>query len=270
MVPPGCTTPRSLAAPACGAIIATMCLISVALGASARLPVVIAANRDERHARASAAAGWWPDAPRVLGGRDLVAGGTWLAIDRAGRIGAVTNRFASPRTPAPRSRGALVTEFLAGTSTAEQFAAHAEAEGERFGPFNLVLVDAAGALVVSNCGERLDLTNGIRSFGNTALEDDWPKLGAATAGVERALGEADPVAALFDVLATRRAAPAERGPDRENLFIVGAEFGTRSSTVVIVDAGGHATFVERRFDAAARPLGERRFEFDIEAGAQSS
>ncbi len=247
-----------------------MCLITVACRASARFPIAVAANRDELHARASAPAGWWPDAPDVLGGRDLVAGGSWLAIDRRGRIGAVTNRAPPQTVAAPQSRGALVAEYVTGTATADEFAERARADGERFGPFNLVLVDAAGARIVSNQGESLRFTDGIASFGNAELDAAWPKLGAATAGVERALGADDPVSALLDVLATRRVPPPAHGPDRDNAFIVGAEFGTRCSTVILVDAAGHVSFTERRFDAAARPAGETRLEFEMSPSASLS
>ncbi len=248
-----------------------MCLITVAYRASARFPVVVAANRDERHARAAAPAGWWPDAPRVLGGRDLVAGGSWLAIDRDGRIGAVTNRAPAEQRAAPASRGALVAEYLSAGVSAHEFAARASARGARFGPFNLVLVDGDAVHVVSNRAESLRLTHGIRSFGNTGLTDtSWPKLATATAGVEQALDAGDPVAALLNVLATRRAGSPVSGPDRDNPFVVGPEFGTRCSTVILVDAAGRATFVERRFDAAADTVGEDRFEFETRCGALSA
>ena len=81
-----------------------MCLIVVALGQSARYPFVVAANRDERHSRPTQAAAWWPDPPNVLGGRDLQAGGSWLAVDRRGRMAAVTNVRDPPPEPAARSR----------------------------------------------------------------------------------------------------------------------------------------------------------------------
>lgn len=240
-----------------------MCLITVALRVSARFPVVVAANRDEQHARAAAAAAWWHDAPDVLAGRDLVAGGTWLGIERRGRIGAVTNRAPARADAAPLSRGALVAEYLQGPDSAETFGARACAEAGRYGPFNLVLVDAAGVSAVSDGGETRRFGDGIASFGNAPLDADWPKLGAATAGVERALAAGDPLPALLDVLATRRAPSPSSGPDRDNLFVVGARFGTRCSTVILVDAAGRARFAERRFDAAGTETGESRYTFTL-------
>src|ERR1700682_4554219 len=91
---------------------AAMCLILVAWRAHADYPLVLAANRDEFHARAAAPAAWWQD-PKILAGRDLVAGGTWLAVAPDGRFAALTNDRdpALPQRDA-RSRGELVPATL--------------------------------------------------------------------------------------------------------------------------------------------------------------
>src|SRR3954469_19281398 len=94
-----------------------MCLIIVAHRISSRVPLVIAANRDEDHLRPSRAAHAWDEAPDVIGGRDLVAGGSWLAIRRDGRWAAVTNLRGSAKQPDIRSRGALVSGFVLGDTT---------------------------------------------------------------------------------------------------------------------------------------------------------
>src|SRR5262245_51229901 len=98
-----------------------MCLIVVGLDAAARYPFVVAANRDEQHARPTQSAAWWPQ--RVLGGRDLAAGGTWLAVDARGRFAAVTNIRDAQRPVGLRSRGSLVAEFLLGREPAASYAA---------------------------------------------------------------------------------------------------------------------------------------------------
>ena len=94
-----------------------MCLIVVGVGATPRYPLLVAANRDEQHSRAAAAAAWWPQPP-LLGGRDLQAGGAWLAVDRRGRFAAVTNIRDPQRRAAARSRGSLVADFFAGDASA--------------------------------------------------------------------------------------------------------------------------------------------------------
>ena len=118
-----------------------MCLIVVALGVAPRYPLVVAANRDEQHARPTRAAAWWSDAPHVVGGRDLQAGGTWLAMDRRGRFAAVTNIRDPNRPIGLRSRGSLVADFLVGTESAEGYASRAVALGAAFGAFHLLVYD---------------------------------------------------------------------------------------------------------------------------------
>ena len=248
-----------------------MCLVTVAFRASSRYPLVIAANRDERHDRASAAAGWWSDAPNVIGGRDLVAGGSWLAIDTNGRLAAVTNRPPHSAARAPESRGRLVADFVVRAAARDAFANDARANGERFGPFNLILVDDSGVSVVSNCGDGRELEAGIVSLASTGLDADWPKLSEANRGIEAALATDDPVIAALELLAPRRRHAAEPLVDSSDstsdLFIVGDEFGTRCSTVIGRDADDNVTFVERRFDRAARMIWETRIGFVAGAGS---
>src|SRR5512140_430449 len=101
-----------------------MCLITVAWHVRAQLPRVVAANRDDWRDRPAEAARWWPDQPQLLAGRDLQAGGTWMGVTRDGRFAAVTNfRDPSDRRSTARSRGGLVTEFLASDETPSAFLA---------------------------------------------------------------------------------------------------------------------------------------------------
>src|SRR5688572_7017762 len=120
-----------------------MCLVVVSLEASERYSLIFCANRDERHARPSAAAGWWQDHPRVLGGRDLVAGGSWLALDRAGRLAAVTNFRTVDATVAPRSRGELVAAYVTGELSLDAYSAALRGRSAEYGAFSLLLLDGA-------------------------------------------------------------------------------------------------------------------------------
>lgn len=241
-----------------------MCLVIVALGVSRRYPLMIAANRDELHARPATPATWWADRPRMFAGRDLAAGGTWLAMDRRGRIAAVTNIREARQGVAPRSRGALVTEFVAGRDSAADYAMCAAREGTEYGPFNLLLYDGRELHYTSNRAAPAALRNGLHAFSNAPREVEWPKLASARAAV---LGVAEvdaPVEALFAML-------AERGPDgtgeeryRTAHFIVGPSYGTRCSTVALIAATGLVSFAERTFDSHGRPTGEVRESFAVE------
>ena len=90
-----------------------MCLALFALHTHPRFPLIVAANRDEFYERPTAPAGFWSESPRILAGRDLKEGGTWLGVTRSGRFAAVTN-YRDPREfgENPRSRGLLVRGYL--------------------------------------------------------------------------------------------------------------------------------------------------------------
>lgn len=241
-----------------------MCLIVIALGASGRYPLVVAANRDEQHVRPTQAAAWWRESPNVLGGRDLRAGGTWLAIDRRGRMAAVTNVRDPPPEPAARSRGALVAEYLGRDDPALVYAAHAARDGARFGAFNLLVFDGAELHYASNRSTSTALGVGVHALSNAPREVEWPKIATARAGVAGLLAQDLPLESLFELLTRRHdAGPLEERYRRAH-FVVGPTYGTRCSTVVLRDAAGVVTFVERSFDTEGRLSGEVRETFSIE------
>lgn len=244
-----------------------MCLALVALDAHPRLPLVIAANRDEFHARGAAPARWWPDG--TLAGVDLEAGGTWFGLTRRGRWALVTNfREGIPRDPNAPSRGGLVTRALADPAAPLACAAAIVADGERYHGFNLLVGDIAAAAYGSNrASGALALDRGIHGLSNHLLDTPWPKLVRSKARLAACLAadEID-IAALFALLADRsQAEPAALpstgiAPEWERLlssaFIVDAQYGTRCSTVLTIARDGAARFVERSFDPDGHPIGE--------------
>lgn len=240
-----------------------MCLVVIAAFATPQWPFVLAANRDERHARATAPAAWWPDRPSVLGGRDLEAGGTWLAVDRRGRAAAVTNLRGIQPPASARSRGGLVAEFLAGKSLAEEYASAAAQDGARFGAFNLLVFDGRDLYYTSNRAPTAPLRPGVHAYSNTPHGTEWPKVVRARARATELLSTEDPLDGLFALLAERQPVPsADRY--RDELFVVGQDYGTRCSTVLLVGADGQALFRERSFDANARLVGEVSETFRLE------
>jgi uncharacterized protein with NRDE domain len=243
-----------------------MCLVVAAVDASARYELLFAANRDERHARPTAAAAWWPDLPAVFGGRDLVASGTWLGVDRAGRLAAVTNfREASP-APAAQSRGALVADYLRAPVSPAEFAAALEARRDAYGPFSLLLREPGGLRYVSNRAPAAELGAGVHALSNAAYGVEWPKVRSARSGMERLLETQDAVDGLLALLAERSAAASAEERYLSSHFVTGPIYGTRSSTVVAIDRDGLLTFAERSFDADGRTTGEVRESFALARG----
>ncbi|MCB1676400.1 MAG: NRDE family protein, partial [Halioglobus sp.] len=123
-----------------------MCLLLVAHQYDRRYPLVVAANRDEFHARATAAAHFWPEQPNLLAGRDLAQGGTWMGITRRGHFAAITNyRDPAQTAPAPRSRGELPLDYLSGEPEPGAYLRQVARRAAQYAGFNL-LVGCPGAL----------------------------------------------------------------------------------------------------------------------------
>lgn len=248
-----------------------MCLIVFAWQQHADFPLILAANRDEYHARPTEPMGWWPDDASVIGGRDLEAGGTWLAVARSGRFAAVTN-FRETAPPAPRkSRGDIVSRFVAGADSAEAYAGRLQPDD--YAGFNTLLGDGKHLVYASNRTDRGErLKPGVYGLSNALLDTPWDKLTRSKQTLGHTI-ETGQVAldALLDVVDDRSPTPdAERiaGGLPNSLaraasapFIVTPEYGTRCSTALLFRADGHVEIAERRFSAAGDLSGESRFVF---------
>ena len=217
-----------------------MCLILVAWKVHPAFPLVVAANRDEFHARASAAAAYWQDHPEILAGRDLQAMGTWLGVARSGRFASVTNYRGGRDPAAAESRGALASRFLANGMTPEEYVAGLQPSA--YSGFNLLVADRDQLWWLSNRGNGARrLEPGCYALGNLLL--DTPEVMAIKARFEQAPVAIEPLLAL---LATAK--------------IVAPEYGTRCSTVVLAESGGRMQFAERAFDAAGTDGSTLRYE----------
>lgn len=237
-----------------------MCIVAIAHQASRRYPLIVAANRDERHARPSAAADWWDGPGSLLAGRDLTAGGTWLGVTGSGKFAAVTNIFEGKPAVAERSRGALVSGFLQGVDTPADYAAAIGGSGALYGPFNLIARDDKSLHFVSNRNASAALGTGIHVFSNNAPGLQWAKVDALAGAIEGAVHRDD----LADFLVETLSGPGARGPlgrAADSLFVVGEEFGTRCTTVLTVDDDGRAAFVEQRFGPGGEAAGRSQFVF---------
>jgi len=204
-----------------------MCLILVAWQVPDRQPLVVAANRDEFHARPAAPAAFWEDPPAILAGRDLEAHGTWMGISRGGKFAAVTNYRGGTEPRAAQSRGSLVAAFLANGQAPAQYIGEVQKKANSYSGFNLLVSDGAELWWLSNRGgtpRRLE--PGIYGLGNALL--DSPDVEPRKRRFEDALGPGAAVEPLFSVLAEAR--------------IVDPVYGTRCSTVFF-----GRRYVERSF-----------------------
>lgn len=242
-----------------------MCLLLVAVDVMAQRPLVLLGNRDEFHARPSAAAAAWADAPGVVGGRDLEAGGSWLALHENGRMAAVTNiRLLSVQRGA-RSRGDLVRAFVAGDVSAADYMSELQRHIADYAPFNLIVADRDEVWCLESPTARAQpLRAGVHLVSNGPLDAPWPKMDRLRTLFEHALATEADDAALLDLLADTQQPDDAQLPDtgvgieRERflapIFIRGDVYGTRASTLAVRDDTGHVRLTERRFGRDGIPL----------------
>ncbi|MBI3045395.1 MAG: NRDE family protein [Betaproteobacteria bacterium] len=258
-----------------------MCLILLAWRAHPQYPLIFAGNRDEHYERPSAPADFWPGEPNIFGGRDLEHGGTWLGLTRAGRFAAVTNYRDGPAArPAPRSRGSLTADFLRRDDEPRRHLAEIVPDAAQYRGFTLLIGNLDRLYSFSNRGSGIDeLAPGVHGLSNHLLDTPWPKVarGKERLTVLLQAGETDLIQGLFGALADRHVAPDSELPDtgvgleRERAlspaFVAGDRYGTRASTVLLVNKRNEVVFLERGFGVQGAPLGERarRFAFHVRA-----
>ena len=256
-----------------------MCLAIVALDAHPRYALVVAANRDEYHARPTEAAHWWNDEGAgipILAGRDLKAGGTWLGVTRSGRWAFVTNvRQGLQRDLRAPSRGLLVPRVLRDANDPHTALVAAIAAASQYNGFNLMAGDVAAASWGSNRGEPgARLGKGVHGLSNAELDTPWPKLMRTKSGVSAwaAAGRED-IDALVALLGDRNRARDDELPNTgvsvewERVlsapFITGENYGTRCSTVVTICREGKARLIEQSFGARGEPTTRVELSFTV-------
>jgi uncharacterized protein with NRDE domain len=252
-----------------------MCLLVLAWQAHPRYRLVVAANRDEFHERPTAPMAKWPPPESILAGRDLRAQGTWLALDRRRHFGVITNfrELQRPRPDAP-SRGALIPRYLQGEESAAAYLDRLEPEAPRYSGFNLLLTDGDSLWYASNRAERFarPLPPGVYGLSNQFLDTPWPKLRRVRRRFEGWLSDPANASApgLFALLDDRVTATADEElpqtgvpPEWERVlsapFVLNPDYGTRCSTVLLLEPSGAAYLAERRFDAEGVQTGDTEF-----------
>jgi uncharacterized protein with NRDE domain len=239
-----------------------VCLILLAVDAHPQYPLVLAANRDEFFARPSTPAAPWPGAEHVIGGRDLEKGGSWLAVARGGRLAAVTNyRDGTRKRAGSRSRGLLVSDFILSREHPREFVEQLQDDADLYDGFNLIVADGGAVWHFNNVDRHITrVSPGVHGLSNHLLDTPWPKVTHGKAALARAVdGPRDAlVASLFDGLREERLAPDHELPSTgvelewervlSSVFIATPVYGTRASTVVLIETSGAATLIERSYD----------------------
>jgi uncharacterized protein with NRDE domain len=253
-----------------------MCLVLVVWRAHPLYSCLVAANRDEFHARPTARAEWWPDQPQILAGRDLEAGGTWLGVTRTGRFAALTNyRDPEQRRAAVPSRGALVTSMLESGASVAEGLTYLRAVGGDYNGFNLIFSDGERLGIYESVrGSGRELGPGIYGLSNHLLDTPWPKVQNAKTRLEAALLGLTDTAPLLHLLRDDRPAPDAQLPrtgvslEWERLlssaFVRAPDYGTRCSTIIRIERRGRAYFDEWSWDSVGSDIGRTSLQFELE------
>lgn len=253
-----------------------MCLILFSYDTHPFYRLVFAANRDEYYNRPTAPVAFLDNAPDVLGGLDLKHNGMWLGITRTGRLAAITN-FRDPgleMTSAP-SRGFLVKDFLFGKEAPMTYLQEIKSVGDQYNGFNLLVGDRTELFYYSNRGDRIQkIEPGIYGLSNHFMDTPWPKIVKGKGALKRLLENNEKVDAedIFAVLKDGAIPPDDLLPDTgvdldwertlSPLFISSEIYGTRSSSIVLIERGGEITFIERTFisdDGGSKAENTRKF-----------
>lgn len=256
-----------------------MCLLVFSYRQHPKYELVFAANRDEFYGRPTRAAGFWTQEkhPSLLAGKDLEAGGTWMGIARDGDFSALTNyRDPSISREDPPSRGHLVRDYLINGDDPDEYLKKVHQTADRYNGFNLLAGNTNRLLYYSNQQKEIvPLQPGLYGLSNKLLDTPWPKVQKAKKRMEEVMSsEGLDIEDLFAILADHQKAPEDQLPETgipkdlekavSSIFIQTERYGTRNSTVVLIEKSGRVYFEERRFKNGCRQVEEaNRYEFEI-------
>ncbi len=251
-----------------------MCILLASQQPNTDYNLIVIANRDEFHLRDAAPLKFWGEKPHILGGRDLEAGGSWLAINKKGYLAAITNISEGGETiQNPVTRGSIVTEFLDGKEKADKFAENLRNGHRKYNGFNLITYDGTTLYWDSNRSEK-GKTIPYQSFAisNTTPNNRWEKTELLKKNFEKAMG--GPSAGLQKrLMSILMPGSRTKTPDsalssvkldslRENIFIQGDSYGTRCSSVILFGSNGLISFTERRFNSSGEITGENTIKIN--------
>jgi len=257
-----------------------MCLIIFSYDMHPRYRLILAANRDEDYNRPTAPLSFWDDAPGIFAGRDLKHNGMWLGVSRTGRIAAITN-FREPdfRIANAPSRGLLVGDFLVSKQSPQNYIEHVKSMGHEFNGFNLFVGDRSELFYYSNRGNSIKkIKPGLYGVSNRFLDTPWPKVVKGKAGLKKLLDKTEKIDPedIFGTLKDSSCPPDNVLPDTgigltwerilSPLFITSKSYGTRSSSIILMERSDKITFLERTFiseNAVSREEKTQKFTFNI-------
>ncbi len=240
-----------------------MCVIFIATHCHPKYKLVIAANRDEYLSRPALPANYWQDNPQILAGIDLKEGGTWMGITKSGRFAALTNyRDPANFNPQAPSRGKIVSSFLNSDINAYDYLSALLDEDRNYNGYNLLVGSFDAIYYFSNREKEIQkLRPGCHGLSNSFLNDPWFKVAKGMKCMESCLKEdCINVPQLLTMMADTEKCPKSKLPqtgvnqklelDLSSIFVSIPAYGTRTTTIILVDNYNNVEFFERNYDQA--------------------
>ena len=255
-----------------------MCLILFAFNSHPHYKLILAGNRDEFYARPTAPAAFWDEEPHLLAGKDLLAGGTWFGITKSGRLAGISN-YRDPESIKENSpsRGQLVSRFLLGSDSPRSHLDGVIKDADHYNGFNLIVGFKNELYWYSNMAKGMKrLSPGIYGISNHLLDTPWPKVAKGKAALIRLISDKTILETeeFFNILGNRTIADDSDLPDtgvgleRERMlspiFISSDDYGTRSSTLLLIDRTDFVTFMERTYNKDPTHSSTVTYNFQME------
>jgi uncharacterized protein with NRDE domain len=253
-----------------------LCLIFFAFKAHPIYDLILFANRDEYYERQTEPARFWDDFPDLLAGRDIKGGGTWIGVTRAGKFAAITNfRDPSSRSDHAPSRGELVTDYLLGDDGADLYMENLVKKAENYNGFNLLAGDRNRICYYSNYGGDVEiLSPGIYGLSNHLLNTSWPKVDKGNEYMKQIISGENDISKeeVFLMLRDSSIPGDEKLPDTgvgiewerilSPVFVSNPVYGTRCSTILLIDKTGRVSFTERSYDSGQNITNDVSYVFN--------
>jgi uncharacterized protein with NRDE domain len=253
-----------------------MCLIFLSVNNHPDYKLIVAGNRDEFYKRKTQSAHFWTDQPHLLAGKDLEAGGTWMGITKNGKLSFVTNyRDLRNLKPVAPSRGHLVSDFLVNGDQPQPYLESVATRGNQYNGFNLVVGTPDELYYYSNYRNAIEqIPEGIHGLSNHLLNTPWPKVKRGIENFQTVLKKPNFTPDdFFEFLYDHEQAPDDQLPDtgigleRErvlsSMFIKSPDYGSRCSTLILVDRKNQVLFAEREYNTETFTHTTRKHEFKI-------
>lgn len=254
-----------------------MCILFIGVEQHPNFPLIVAANRDEFHARPTSPSEFWQHHPDVLAGKDLQAGGSWMGVSKQGKLAALTNiRAPGKEREDAVSRGELVTDFLMHEYSDQDYLQKLSQQANNYNGYNLLFGRLDDLQVYNNFEDSVyRLNKGVYGLSNANLNAPWPKLDLGRSELAKYCQQSAElnIEHLFVLLGNSTKAEDEVLPQTgvpiewerrlSSIFISSEDYGTRSSTVLLVDSFRQVFWQERSFNSAAELIDQQTYLFKL-------